>query len=552
MESLKKEEPCLEKTSQGSSCLETVLYKSRYLYSKYNPSRSIISSIEKLNLLPGTLVILASPALWYGLNELQAKIPENCLILALEAEGPLLNFSKKQLALFSKKLVKEVILEDANDFSKLDTLLRSFANTGEYKRAVKIDFSAGVQFAKEKYEKIYSAAEELIAQFWKNRITLTKFGRLYNKNIFRNLLYFTNFTELNDVSKKVEKPILVCGAGESLENTLESLKKPDDFFIIAADASLSVLEKHKLKADAVVALEAQNIIQKAYIGIKNSPEYIFLDLCSRPEIPDVVHSEIIYFLTEYSSSSFIKTLSRELTESVIPPMGSVGLAATYIALRLRKSEETPVYLTGLDFCFTRGKTHSRGTPQHTEILLKNRKLSFLDNIKSTFSQGTFDAKNNKSVARTTIALSSYAKQFKEMFSSEKNLFSLCTNGLYLGLEIKETFEIKGSSSKTDLTIDKKRKMNIEKAKSYYENELKALEEIKDLLINGDSSDFRTKKISLEEQLKNLIEKRDYLYLHFPDGYKYTGDISFLKRVRAEIDYFSKQIRYGIKRSNMIK
>ena len=95
-------------------------------------------------------------------------------------------------------------------------------------------------------------------------------------------------------------------------------------------------------------------------------------------------------------------------------------------------------------------------------------------------------------------------KFKEMFSSEKNLFSLCTNGLYLGLEIKETFEIKGSSSKTDLTIDKKRKMNIEKAKSYYENELKQVQEEKE----DDSPKDVKKKDNKENKKKKNKDKKE--------------------------------------------
>lgn len=46
----------------------------------------------------------------------------------------------------------------------------------------------------------------------------------------------------------------------------------------------------------------------------------------------------------------------------------------------------------------------------------------------------------------------------------------------------------------------------------------------------------------EEKLLNLLEQHEYLYLHFPDGYKKPNlSQSFLKRIRAEIDFFLKDI-----------
>ena len=48
-------------------------------------------------------------------------------------------------------------------------------------------------------------------------------------------------------------------------------------------------------------------------------------------------------------------------------------------------------------------------------------------------------------------------------------------------------------------------------------------------------------MSLNGQLYALLAGREYLYLHFPDGYRVSTDTAFLKRVRAEADFFLKQI-----------
>ncbi|HAZ96694.1 MAG TPA: hypothetical protein DCW73_05600, partial [Treponema sp.] len=82
-----------------------------------------------------------------------------------------------------------------------------------------------------------------------------------------------------------------------------------------------------------------------------------------------------------------------------------------------------------------------------------------------------------------------------------------------------------------------------------EKEKKKLEELKSLLSDGEKSPFRKnlhKEISLSEQIKKIAEEREYLFLHFPDGYVFKMEQSFLKRIRAETDFFIKQLEIAIR------
>ena len=74
-----------------------------------------------------------------------------------------------------------------------------------------------------------------------------------------------------------------------------------------------------------------------------------------------------------------------------------------------------------------------------------------------------------------------------------------------------------------------------------QEEKKALLFLKDLLTFGEESAGRDKTQTLSKQIEGLLFDRDYLFLHFPDGYAPRMDADFLKRVRAEIDFFLKQI-----------
>ena len=87
------EKPCLIKTEQGFS----IQYKSKFLYSKYNPSKNILTILQNLQVLPGTIILCFSPALNYGLQELLKKIEENCIVIAVEADKNLYEFEEQNV-----------------------------------------------------------------------------------------------------------------------------------------------------------------------------------------------------------------------------------------------------------------------------------------------------------------------------------------------------------------------------------------------------------------------------------------------------------------------
>jgi hypothetical protein len=76
----------------------------------------------------------------------------------------------------------------------------------------------------------------------------------------------------------------------------------------------------------------------------------------------------------------------------------------------------------------------------------------------------------------------------------------------------------------------------ERIEAFFEKEENALLRLRNLLSFGGGT---------TEDILKLLENREYLYLHFPDGYKKpSADVGFLKRVRSEIDFFLKDIRMG--------
>ena len=345
--------PCLVNTSQGFS----ILYKEKYLYSKYNPSKAIIQKINELNILPGTIFLCFSPVLSYGLKELLQKIPENCLVIACEFDKELYSFAKDLDEL--KKLNDEFenfVFPDLKEVYNLPIIINSrkylfnskkeICFDGKYKRIVSVDFSAGVQFNQSLYSELEKACVNSIKTFWTNRITLTKFGRKYSRNLFKNLINHAGTNPIENYFKSVNKPIIVLGAGESFAESIKYLENPDDYFIICADTAFQPLLKNQIVPDAVFIEEAQNVILKAFIGTQNQKTHFFAGLSSIPQLKDFVSKDkISYFASIYSDSEFLENLqTKEFFPYANKPFGSVGLTSVFYAIKFRQDENVPIIL----------------------------------------------------------------------------------------------------------------------------------------------------------------------------------------------------------------
>jgi hypothetical protein len=334
----------------------------------------------------------------------------------------------------------------------------------------------------------------------------------------------------------------------------------NEYFILAVDASLPVLSAYTIQADGVVGVESQAAIEKAYIGSLGTHCTLFADITSRPQVQDILEGNTIWFATRYTNARYLNQLAQStIITSFIPPLGSVGLVAVYIALLLRRNEKVPIFVTGLDFSFSLGATHAKGTPAHLARLFNSSRTLPVENYDASFRDGAISILGkNKRMTRTDSILQSYATSFKEQFSDKPNLFDCGNCGLDIGIpraadealiqavhDVKNQSEILTTEFKpaADKMLGDSLFQNILR---FYEKEHRALEALRDLLKNGNASEYRDISITLNEQIMDLLSERDYLYLHFPDGYKPSGDVGFLKRVRAEIDFFIKDIDYAIK------
>ena len=546
MEEINNKKPCAVQkieTSQGFS----VSYKEHILYSKYNPGKNIITLVEKLQLLPGTIILCCSPLLGYGLAELLQKLPENCLAILCEAEQTLYDFSETEGCL--KTTDGRVLKIPPEKLSELPIEIYNLAKCGLYKRVIRLDFSAGIQFNSDFYNKLFSACSDSLMTFWKNRITLTKFGRRYSKNLLKNLHYLAKTKPVTDFFGSIDKPIIVFGAGESTQVLLDELKnqaRTSDYYILCADTALQPLIKNGIRPDGVFIEEAQSVIMKAFIGTLKASDKtrIFAGLSS---LPNLVHKAGVentsFFFTEYAEGSFFNSLKQK---AFMPPanlpFGSVGLTAVYYALKFRKNEDIPVYVAGLDFSYSIGLTHTKGALAHILRLIQANRIAPPENYAAAYGLGTekIFGKDGCAVI-TTPTLKSYAAMFQSYFSGRKNLFDTGKTGIDLGLP-----KVNIDSLVTDTHCNEGEVKEAEDNSNSFEKEISdfltgergALEELRNLLTGKTG----LKGNELLSEIEKLAAPREYLYLHFADGCRFSSSQSFLNRIRTEIDFFLKILK----------
>ncbi len=529
--------PCLVETERGFS----VSYKNHLLYSKYNPGRNILSIVEKIEILPGTIILCFSPVLKYGLEQLAEKLQENCLMFGIEADRELYRLSESESKNLECKKNNIYELISPEELIKLPKKLENLSKTGKFRRVIYIEFSGGFSLNKDFYLKIFEACRNSVSQFWKNHVTLVKFGRKYCANLFKNIPFIPKSIEKIQVSKK----IIVVGAGESSVETLKKIRSQrNDFFIIAVDAALKTLAAIKIKPDVAVCEEAQSIITRAFTGCSKNFKYLFVSTTATNSVVRIAPEKNIFYTPLFAETGFLKKLEEDkILNSVQLPLGSVGLSATQIALNIRKDENVPVFVTGLDFSYSIGKTHATNSFHDNARRASSTKIKCLENFGAAFGNDStqFLGKDGKTTV-TTTALSGYANLFCYKFSGTKNLFDAGKTGINLRLPQKQPDENTSNSlhnknaDEVFFHTENSKEINT-KIQNWLKTEKDALNELKSIF----TGKIQLSESEQKEKIGELLRNREYLFIHFPDSYKLDFSQSFLNRIRIEIDFFLKII-----------
>ena len=574
-----------------------------------------MAQIAALQIPDSTLILCLSPVLGYGLKELAEKLPASSYILALECDQVLMRFSLDHydFSPFAQQRFSYIRTDSVAEVLKKIEALPLFP----FKKCIALSFSGGVQLNQTFYDEVRLYADEVISRFWKNRITLMHLGRNYAHNTFRNLLSLArslakssarpmtgslasspesspaespawcvpsskrNFQLLTG-DERIRKPLLVVGAGPSLDTARDFIiKNKNSFFLLAVDAAAAALLPD-IRPDAIVLVESQYWIDSAFIGLHKYGIPVFADLTASPRALQACGGNVYFFCTEYARLKYLERLYQTLHPLTLPPMGSVGLTAIQLALSLT-APHLPVLHTGLDFAWQNGLTHAAGSSPIKKLFAEINRTESPYKLSVSTGMQCISGKRGLSYW-TTPVLSGYAELYRHTFAGNERVIDIGTEGCFLnGRQADMTeAELILTDAGNRLTIDTDSrqaaaeipnsrtevsnagvpdagvpvvgtgKSNInadgslfafacksdtaneryEALNAYLTGEAEALTVLNDHL--------QGKRSISEHTMKQLFAERDYLYSHFPDAARgYSLDLGFLKRAGIELRYLLK-------------
>jgi hypothetical protein len=417
-----------------TGCGHTISYRGRTLYSPQDPRGAAVRRVEKLELQPGTLVFVPSLGLGYGLAELLGKLPASCHILCIEADERLFKLGITQAQPLPKSS-SLTIIRTADQQQAAATVQK--LGPWRFRRVVPVHLCGGYQFHRRTYRLLLEAVEEEIRLFWQNKLTLVAMSELWLKNLFTNLRTLPAAGDIVDLA--TNRPILICGAGPSLEGSLEWIREVrHEVILMCVDTALPVLAEAALVPDWVFTLDAQLYTLQDFIPWRDSRIALLCDLTSNSLVLRLFQS-IYFFSTRFHPLSLFDRLeAASLLPSSLPPRGSVGVSAAEAALHITSG---PVLFSGLDFSYPKNQTHARSTPIHLGMLrgctrLRPCGMAIFETLLARPRLWLHD-KGGKRVL-TDLVLHSYARQLRSVNAESSRIYDLSAEGLCVGARRVDT------------------------------------------------------------------------------------------------------------------
>ncbi|OQX29151.1 MAG: hypothetical protein B0D92_05220 [Spirochaeta sp. LUC14_002_19_P3] len=496
------ENPRLEHTAHGA----TVFY-SRYLYSRHNPAHRPIAAARAVCAESRCLYIVPSPLLGYGLAELTESIPADSHVLAIEASQELFHLCSPH---FSPGLLNnpKLTIVRLSDEASLNAVLENLG-LWRFRRVRQVDLNGGAALHAPLYDSLIAFALEAQSSYWHNWHSLRIMGRHWVRHLFANLRWLPAALPYSSG----DLPIVIAGAGPSLEESLNFIKKKRNLIELwATDTALGTLFSAGISPDVVTVLETQFWNHLDFHGAADRKITILADICSYPGSLTIPGCKISLFSSSFTELRLLNRLRTTFPNlPVIPPLGSVGLAAVQLALSFSTQ---PILLTGLDFSCVPGKSHAQSSSFHKWMLFSRSRLNPMPGWSAAMDRPRVRIKNfhGEEILSDGI-LAGYANHFRKCFSSSRRLFSLtgmADLGIPLLTESTAEAQLKSAQPTVPSAVNQSSPYSETLVNEFIAHEIQLLQETI-LRWNEYSSGGKA-----PEGLLSALEDIDHLYCGFPD------------------------------------
>ncbi len=553
--------PLLVETGRGFS----LYWRERWLYSRYDPLRNPLAAVRGCTLREQTLYLIPSPCLCHGIEELLSLLPASSAVLCVETMEELMAVAIVQSVDLRSRFPKlKLIRTDIP--AKVVQYARSL---GSFHRIVTLRLSQGWSLDTDLYAAIERVLNEDMATQFRNRITLARMGRLWVKNLISNVAGIPWDAVLR-FPETIDKPIIVCGAGPSLDSAITFLRSvARDCHIMACDTACGALAQAGIIVDSVVCLEGQIHNIPDFLPLNRKKTVLFADISAHPASFRAVEGKKVLVSSQWLPSSLPadkdtlsdQTLLGRLANSgmpvrPVPPLGSVGVLALHLAGQLASRD---IFVTGLDFSFPPGRTHCSGSPVAIGEYRKQTRL-YRNGIRWAVSHREGVYKLEPGMGGPVLcdpALAMYAGLARnEIITLVKGKPQLRFHDLRQGQGFSLPLEavsyetaakiVASSAADRAKTAGRQRvsaepKRNSDNdyrkmARDFLQAEFASIGRLRQELKNGKDREC------LRAQLKRL----EYLFAHFPDSERVLSlEQDALNRVAAEVAYWQHRFEIAL-------
>ncbi|TGL54390.1 DUF115 domain-containing protein [Leptospira kemamanensis] len=230
------------------------------------------------------------------------------------------------------------------------------------------------QWKESEYHKLKLIAEQMFHKKDVNLATLTRFEKIWAKNICYNLPELSNFRPVSDlfgIASGIN--IVIACAGPSLSESIPDLQKyRKQFLLLAVDTAVPILTSFGVDPDLIYSVDPQALNSqyledyqgKGILIFDPTSTYLSLRLDKGPNKGFVTSSPFpLLQLLEKTSTGEIGS---------VPFGGSVSTNAASLGTLMGAEK---VYLVGQDLSFTKGLAHSKGAVLEERLnYLESRKF----------------------------------------------------------------------------------------------------------------------------------------------------------------------------------
>lgn len=329
---------------------------------------------------------------------------------------------------------------------------------------------------------------------------------------------YIDISKIREVEELTSLPVLVLGAGPSLQNEIEFIKREkNNFYIIAVYGTMPFLEKNNIKPDAIVQYDEgdkgvyDTILEVKDLSFFKDTILLFSSHLDKKLYKSFHKKNIYIFQAMFKAKERLGSLTS-------PSVGEITFALS-VLLGFRK-----IFLLGIDMSLDpeTQKSHIDGyisneaTKDKQE--LSNEEFSFRKNIISIKGNFLNEVKTLPMYITSIRQLVSHINTFKKKVNLDVSNFS---NGAFFEgttpLKTKNFKPLKNISNKKDLDKNIKRYYDLLSTKEFNENDIQIIE---NKII--DAKKIRNKIVKLKK-LKKIQEKEFKLKLHeiqenFCEGY----------------------------------